>query len=94
MCSMRNKDQRKRYGSNRLSKKQGVKKVVRYIVTKENTSGKEQYGITVIEDEEEEDSIADIAPSFEETALLAAFLQENGVAAVHFRDVVEDYLAK
>ena len=67
--------------------------MVRYIVTKEKTSGKEQYGITVMEDEEE-DSIADIAPSFEETARLAAYLQENGVAAVHFRDVVEDYLAK
>lgn len=68
--------------------------MVRYIVTKEKTAEKVQYGITVMADEKEEDNIADIAPSYEETAWLAAYLQENGVAAVHFRDVVEDYLAK
>ena len=45
-------------------------------------------------EQEQMDSIDDIASSLEETMMLAAFLQENGVAAVHFRDVVEDYLAQ
>lgn len=74
--------------------KQGVTKVVRYVVTRGKTDGREQYGIAVMGEQEQIDSIEDIASSLEETAVLAAFLQENGVAAVHFRDVVEDYLAQ
>lgn len=68
--------------------------MVRYMVTKGKADGREQYGIAVMGEREQMDSIDDIASSLEETMLLAAFLQENGVAAVHFRDVVEDYLAR
>lgn len=68
--------------------------MVRYMVTKGKADGREQYGIAVIGEQEQIDSIDDIATSLEETMMLAAFLQENGVAAVHFRDVVEDYLAR
>lgn len=53
-----------------------------------------QYGIAAVCGRSELDSIDDISPTFEETAGLAALLQENGVAAEHFRDVVEDYLAQ
>ena len=74
--------------------KTGGEKVVRYVVTRGKADGREQYGIAVIGEQEQIDCIEDIASSLEETAVLAAFLQENGVAAVHFRDVVEDYLAQ
>lgn len=74
--------------------KQGVIKVVRYVVTKGKSDDREQYGIAVIGEQEQIDSLEDIASSLEETTVLAAFLQENVVAAVHFRDVVEDYLAR
>ena len=74
--------------------KQGVIKVVRYVVTKGKSDDREQYGIAVIGEKEQIDSLEDIASSLEETTVLAAFLQGNGVAAVHFRDVVEDYLAR
>lgn len=67
--------------------------MVQYVVTKAKSHDREQYGIAAIREKEELDSLADVAASFEETAALAAFLQENGVAVVHFRDVVEDYLA-
>lgn len=68
--------------------------MVRYVVTKGKADGREQYGIVVMGEQEQLDSIEDIASSLEETMMLATFLQENGVAAVHFRDVVEDYLAR
>ncbi|WP_373163089.1 DUF6514 family protein [Agathobaculum sp. Marseille-P7918] len=68
--------------------------MVRYVVTKGKSDDREQYGIAVIGEKEQIDSLEDIASSLEETTVLAAFLQENGVAAVHFRDVVEDYLAR
>lgn len=76
------------------SKTGGVIQVVRYVVTKGKADGREQYGIAVMGEQEQVDSIDDVASSLEETMMLAAFLQENGVAAVHFRDVVEDYLAR
>lgn len=68
--------------------------MVRYIVTKGKADGREQYGIAVMREQEQVDSIDDIASTLEETLMLAAFLQENGVADVHFRDIVEDYLAR
>nr|WP_297175513.1 DUF6514 family protein [uncultured Agathobaculum sp.] len=72
--------------------KRGVQKMVHYIVTKSQAAEGTQYGITAVCGQAEFDSIADIAPTFEETARLAALLQENGVAVEHFRDIVEDYL--
>lgn len=68
--------------------------MTRYLVTKCSRSGAEQYGITVMEGQDEMDSVDDIASSLQETLSLAAFLQENGVAAVHFRDVLEDWLGR
>ncbi|MBS6640523.1 MAG: hypothetical protein KH295_05665 [Clostridiaceae bacterium] len=68
--------------------------MVHYIVTKTKAAERTQYGITAVRGQAELDSIDDIAPTFEETARLAALLQENGVAAEHFRDIVEDYLAR
>lgn len=68
--------------------------MVHYVVTKGKSEGREKYGIAVVRSQEQVDSIEDIAPTLEETTVLAAYLQENGVAAVHFRDVVEDYLAR
>lgn len=70
-----------------------VRNVVRYVVTTENAADRMRYGIAALGEQGEVDSLKDIAPALEETAALAAFLQENGVAAVHFRDVVEDYLS-
>ena len=71
-----------------------MQKMVHYIVTKSEAAERTQYGITAVCGQAALDSIADIAPTFEETAGLAVLLQENGVAAEHFRDVVEDYLAQ
>ena len=68
--------------------------MVHYIVTKSAAAGRTQSGITAVCGQTELDSIDDIAPTFEETAMLAALLRENGVAAEHFRDIVEDYLAR
>ena len=68
--------------------------MVHYIVTKTKAAERTQYGITAVRGQAELDSIDDIAPTFEETARLAAVLQDNGVAAEHFRDIVEDYLAR
>ena len=75
-------------------RKWGVQKMVHYIVTKSEAAGRTQFGITAVCGQTGLDSIDDIAPTFEETARLAALLSENGVAAEHFRDVVEDYLAR
>lgn len=69
-------------------------KMVHYIVIKSEAATGLRYGIAAVCGRSELDSIEDIAPTFEETAGLAALLQENGVAAEHFRDVVEDYLAQ
>ena len=68
--------------------------MIHYIVTKNAAADRTRYGITAVCEQTELDSIDDIAPTFEETAGLAVLLQENGVAAEHFRDVVEDYLAQ
>ena len=68
--------------------------MVHYIVTKSEADERTQYGIAAVCGQTELDSIDDIAPTFEETASLAALLQDNGVAAEHFRDIVEDYLAR
>lgn len=68
--------------------------MTRYLVTKCSISGTERYGITVMEGQDEMDCVDDIASTLAETLSLAAFLQENGVAAVHFRDVLEDWLAR
>lgn len=68
--------------------------MVHYIVTKNEAAERTRYGITAVWGQAELDSIDDIAPTFEETAKLATLLQENGVAAEHFRDIVEDYLAR
>lgn len=47
-----------------------------------------------MEGQDEMDCVDDIASTLAETLSLAAFLQENGVSAVHFRDVLEDWLAR
>ena len=65
--------------------------MVHYIVIKSEAAGRTQFGITAVCGQT---GLDDIAPTFEETARLAALLSENGVAAEHFRDVVEDYLAR
>ncbi len=67
--------------------------MVRYIVTTVNDSDRVKYGITAMLETKYADMLEDIVPSLEETIHLAALLQENGVAAEHFHDVVEDYLA-
>ncbi len=68
--------------------------MIRYIITTSDDWESTRYGIAVIMDNEYVDRLDDIVPTFEETAELAAMLQEGGVAAEHFRDVVEDYLAE
>ncbi len=67
--------------------------MVRYIVTTADDSGRVKYGIAAMSGTKYADMLEDIVPSLEETIHLAALLQENGVAAEHFHDVVEDYLA-
>ena len=68
--------------------------MVKYIVTKCAAAERTLYGIRAVCDQTELESIDDIAPTLEETAALAALLQENGVSAAHFHDIVEDYLAR
>ena len=68
--------------------------MIHYIVTKNAAADRTRYGITAVCEQTELDSIDDIAPTLEETAALAALLQENGVSAAHFRDIVEDYVAR
>ena len=67
--------------------------MVHYIVTRTKAAERTQYGITAVRGQAELDSIDDIAPTFEETARLAALLQENGVAADPSRNMGENYLA-
>lgn len=68
--------------------------MAQYLVTKSTRPEGATYGIIAWEDEKLIDTIEDLVPSWEETVWLAAMLEKNGVAAVHFRDVVEDYLAE
>lgn len=67
--------------------------MAQYLVTKSARPEGTTYGIIAWEEGQPADTIEDLVPSWEETVWLAAMLKENGVAAVHFRDVVEDYLA-
>jgi|GEM_PF-6456514 len=68
--------------------------MTQYLVTKSTRPEGAAYGIIAWEEEHPVDAIEDLVPSWEETVWLAAMLNTNGVAAVHFRDVVEDYLAE
>ena len=67
--------------------------MVHYIVTKTKAAERTQYGITAVRGQAELDSIDDIAPTFEETARLAALLQENGGKEEPFWGVGGDYWA-
>ena len=68
--------------------------MVRYLVTRGKTADRERFGIAVQDGQDMVDSIDDVASTLSQTTELAVFLQENGVAAVHFRDVLEDWLAR
>ncbi len=68
--------------------------MVRYLVTRNKTADGERFGIAVQDGQDMVDSIDDVASTLSQTTELAVFLQENGVAAVHFRDVLEDWLAR
>ncbi|MDO4270017.1 MAG: hypothetical protein Q4C72_03735 [Eubacteriales bacterium] len=68
--------------------------MVRYIVTEKEGSEKTQYGIAAVWGKMERVYIHDVAPTLEKTIHIAAFLQENGVAVEHFRDVLDDLLAE
>ena len=68
--------------------------MVRYRVTRSKTADGERFGISVQDGQDMVDSIDDVASTLSQTTELAVFLQENGVAAVHFRDVLEDWLAR
>lgn len=68
--------------------------MVRYLVTRQGAADGERFGIAVLDGQDTVDGIDDVAPTLQQTTALAAFLQENGVAAVHFRDVLEDWLAR
>lgn len=68
--------------------------MVRYLVTRNKTADGERFGIAVQDGQDMVDSIDDVASTLSHTTELAVFLQENGVAAVHFRDVLEDWLAR
>lgn len=68
--------------------------MVHYLLTEHTVSGRRCYGITAVSEERVVDALEDVFPDFGETARLAALLQENGVAAEHFRDVVSDYLER
>lgn len=68
--------------------------MVRYLVTRSKTADGERFGIAVQDGQDMVDSIDDVAFTLSQTMELAVFLQENGVAAVHFRDVLEDWLAR
>ena len=68
--------------------------MVRYLVTRNKTADGERFGIAVQEGQDMVASIDDVASTLSQTTELAVFLQENGVAAVHFRDVLEDWLAR
>lgn len=71
--------------------KRGVR-MIQYIVTQSMSRERTIYGIAVINDCVELDRLPDIAMTLEDATRLAALLQTHGVAAEHFRDVVEDHL--
>lgn len=68
--------------------------MLQYMVLQRNEGQRITYGITLLDNGEEVDSIGDVLPNRQQTAGLAAMLQEHGVAAEHFRDVVADCLNK
>jgi len=67
--------------------------MIRYIAIATKESDRVKYGIAVMSGRECRDKLDDITTTLEEVIHLAALLQDNGVSSLHFRDVVEDYLA-
>ncbi len=66
--------------------------MLQYMVMHHHKAQQITYGIALLDNGAEVDSISDILPNLQQTVSLAAMLQEHGVAAEHFRDVVADYL--
>ena len=66
--------------------------MLQYMVMQHHEAQQITYGIALLDNGAEMDSISDILPNLQQTVSLAAMLQEHGVAAEHFRDVVADYL--
>lgn len=52
-----------------------------------------RFGLAAIEGDKTIDWVEDILPDLEGTAALADRLQQSGVPAEHFRDVIEDMVA-
>lgn len=67
--------------------------MVRYIVTCVREQEQTRFGLAVIEGDKTVDWIEDVLPGLERTAALADRLQQNGVPAEHFRDVIGDMVA-
>ena len=66
--------------------------MTQYIAVKKETAERELFGIAAVEGGEPAGCIEDVLPSWEHVLTLVRLLQENGVAAEHFYDVVKDYI--
>lgn len=67
--------------------------MVFYVVTQWQCADQTRYGIAAVEGDRLVDQLDDVALTQEETIRLAARLQQGGVSAEHFRDIVEDQIA-
>ena len=80
---------------NELSSMNGKK--IEYKITTCEEDGCEQYGIQVITDAKdyhEEETVNAISTDKEFVKEVITYLYQNSVDAVHFKDVLEDYLLK
>ena len=68
--------------------------MVRYVVIEQRQNNRVQYGIAAYDSTTVVISLNDIAETYEETLRLSVMLQEHGVSAEHFSDIIEDYLAR
>lgn len=67
--------------------------MTQYIVIMTEGTERNQFGIAALAGKEMVDQLADVTVSLADAVQLAACLQKNGVSTLHFRDVIEDYIA-
>ena len=64
-----------------------------YIIIEQLALDRTRYGVAAVGEQGYVDRIDDVALTMEEAVRLTGLLAENGVAAEHFHDVIEDHLA-
>ena len=68
--------------------------MTQYIIIEQLHLDRTRYGVAAVGEQGYFDRIDDVALTMEEAVRLTGLLTRNGVAAEHFRDVIEDQLAQ